>query len=300
MHDQAGSQEATTMALLAILSKAAFDLLSDAVKKEYKDLGDGTYELQVTPVEIEAGGKKRVYALEDVHGLKSALQKERTEKETLALKAKDFDGMDPREAREAMKRLKEISEDPTTDDKVKLKVDATIKQLNEKHANERKGLEDQLGVLEGENTRLLVDNALATALGKHKLVEGGAELITPHLKSQIKIVKLADGKRAARVIDPGTGQERVSLKKDSTNPMDIDELVELTSKSKVGKAVFAGSGASGSDGGGKRPASKSTKDEGGDSNGDESGRRGLDSNRAYANPAQRLMDVRERMAKGEG
>ena len=286
------------MALLAILAKIAFDGLSDAMKKEYKDLGDGTYELQVEPVTIESGGKKKTYALEDVAGLKSALQKERTDKEALMAKAKDFEGFDPKEVREMKERLSKLSDDPTTDEKVKVKFDSLQKQLNEKHANERKALEDSLAGLERENTVLLVDNALNQALGKHKLIEGGAELILPHLKSQVKIVKGSDGKRSARVIDLATGQERVSLRKDNTGPMDIEELVELTSKSKIGKAVFAGSGASGSDGGGKPPKKEAASDGGeGDGGGsDESGSRGRGINRTFANPAQRLMDVRERMA----
>lgn len=286
------------MALLAILTKAAYGTLPDLLKKEYKDIGDGEhYELDVSPTEVEIGGKKRTYALEDVGGLKSALQKERTDNQAKDTKLKDYEGLDPKAAREAIKRLKEISEDPTTDEKVKVKVDSMIKQISEKHAGEIKTYADSNSLLEREIETLLVDNAIAGALQKHKLVDGGAELITPKLKQQVKVVKLDGGRRAARVIDEN-GQERVSMKKGNNGPMDIDELVELTSKSKIGKVVFAGSGASGSEkdeGSGTRQSGSTQPrgEPGGNGDGSEgsgSGGRGI--NRARPSAAQALIDAR--------
>lgn len=287
------------MALLAIVTKAAYDALPEGLKKEYKDTGDGAhFALDVTPVEITRAGKREYYGLEDVHGLKSGLQKERADAEELRKIAKNFEGMDAKEAKEAIARLKALGENPAADEKVKAQIDSITKQLSDKHKTELDALRKTESELEGELSKLLVDQAALNALSKHKLVDGATQLLMPHIKSGVRIVKGENGKRAVRVVDPITGQDRVSLKTGNNGFMDLDEFVESMSKDKTFAVAFAGSGASGTGGKPKKGEKKQQAKQ--DSDAEEgSDPRGKGIHRATQNPAQRLIDAREQMETSE-
>src|SRR5690606_7665516 len=125
-----------------------------------------------------------------------------------------------------------------------------------KHATQLSNVAKERDALVGQIENLLVDQTAITALSKHKLVEGGVDLIMPHVKKSIKVVKDDKGNHASRVIGPD-GQERISMKQGSTDPMTVDELIESMSKTKPFTVAFAGSGASGSEGAGGMPGQQS-------------------------------------------
>ncbi len=93
------------MALKAKLTKDEFEKLSDPLKEHYKASGDDYV--------LDAEG------VEDVSGLKSALQKTKEDRDSLkkqlAAEAEKFKDIDPERAREALKTLHELDEKKLVD-----------------------------------------------------------------------------------------------------------------------------------------------------------------------------------------
>lgn len=296
------------MALLALLTAAAHAALPDALKPHYTKKDDGpfagSYFLDVTRVEAKAeDGTEAAFAMEDVKSLKGALQRERAAKEELDRKVKAIGDLDPVKAREALAKLKELGDNPSNDEKVRQAQEALKTQLETKHGAEVDGFKQQITSYEQQMSEILVDQNALTALSKLKLVEGGAKLIMPHIKSRIKVIKGQDGKLVAKVIDPKTGRPAISMKQGNNDDMDIDELVESISKDKDFKFVFQGSGASGSAGAGgskgkKAPTKQRARDDddGGTPADDNPGSTKHGIHRKFNDPTSNLIAARERAA----
>ena len=106
------------MALKASITEDEYGDLSDDIKKEYEIVDDGSYRLQVTPVDG--------LTLENTTSLKATLSKERNEKKSLQSKLKKFAAIeDPEAATDALRRLSEL------DDKEK-DVDSKIQKAKDK------------------------------------------------------------------------------------------------------------------------------------------------------------------------
>lgn len=228
--------------LRAIVSKEEFEKLEEAVRALYAPL-DGSEDrflLQVTP----ADG----FVLEDVSGLKSALQKERQNVEAANTSLKAFEGLDPKKARDALARIEEIG-NWKPDDKVKETIRQREEQLTAKFDADLKVERDAREAAEGEVKRLLIDSAATEAISKAK---GDVDLLLPHVRSQTR-VEAENGRFVARVIDPKDGSVRISMEPRNQDPMGIPELV--TSMRERFPAAFEGAaargtGAAGQDGGG--------------------------------------------------
>jgi regulator of replication initiation timing len=204
------------MALKAVID--SIDGLDDGVKPLYREIEDdgdmkGKFVLDVEP---HAG-----FALENVEGLKSALGKERTTRETLERQVVKFKDIDPDKARDALAQLDELgSLDPAKEaDKIaNTKFEAAKSQLLERHGAEIKAKEDRIGQLTGEVERLLVEQVATTAIAEAK---GSVELLLPHITKHTR-VKEVDGKFITEVVDKD-GNTRIA---DSAGtPMDIAGLV---------------------------------------------------------------------------
>lgn len=225
------------MALKAIL--ANLDGLSENVAAEYtKSETDDKFYLQVDSVEG--------YALEDVAGLKNTLSGITKERSEARDRLKRFDGVDPKQAREDRARVVEMA-DWTPDEKVKQLMADANKQVTEKHEGELTAEREKSSKSRNQLGRLLVQGEAHAALAKQKMAKGGADLLMPHIVSQVALIANDDGDLVPRVVNPD-GSERISLKPGSgATPMGIEELVETMKDGDAFYALaFAGSGASGS------------------------------------------------------
>ncbi len=284
------------MALLAVItSKEEYDKLPDAIKSEYKEEGE-IYILDVTQAEVEINGKKHVYGMEDVHGLKNALQSERSSTSELKKQLKTFEKIkDPEAALAAIQKLEAMGDDPDIESRVKEQVESTKRQLEKKFGDELKVEQDKNAELDTEINRLLVDQQAMTTLSKYKLVDGGATLLMPHVKSKVVIVKNDEGKREARVLDDDGKTHKVSLRKGETGFMGIDELIENMSKDKTYSVAFQGTEASGTAGKKKGGSSQEPpKDPPKDPN-DRS--KGIQTHTQFNNPIAGLQAAREAEAQ---
>ena len=207
------------------------EALRAPLKDFYKAGADGTLTLEIEP----ADG----WAFENVAGLRSAVGKEREQREALAAQLKALDGIDPVKAREALGKLQEMA-NWSPDQKVKEQIEAAIKAASEKHAREIEAVAKDRDGAVSQVERLLVDAAGRAAAAKHK---GDADLLLPHIKAQTKVVRDAKGNFVTRIVDE-SGNTRYSGRAGDVREMDIDELVETSLKARF-PAAFSGSGAAG-------------------------------------------------------
>ncbi|WP_156137627.1 hypothetical protein [Methyloceanibacter caenitepidi] len=233
------------MALKAVIEK--LEDVSEGLREEYRpgtaDEGkEGKFVLNVESVEG--------YALEDVNGLKTALGKERTQREKLERDVVKFKDLDPDKARAALEELEELKKiDPNKEaDKIaNSKFEAAKAQLLEKHNGEIASRDERIGHLAGTVQQLLVDQVATAALAEAK---GAVDLLLPHVQRHTR-VKETDGKFVVEVVD-GEGNARIADSKGT--PMGIKDLIsEMKASDTFGRAFDAsgqsGSGMQGSAGG---------------------------------------------------
>lgn len=236
------------MALKLMLE--SLDGLSDEIAKEYVER-DGKFYLDWQ----EVGGLK----VEDVSGLKTALEKERKAARENAAKLKRFEGIDdPDAARSALEKLEEFENfDP--DKKVEEKMKSREASLLKQHEKERDKIAKRAENAEGQLKKVLVQNAALDALQK---AGGRASLMLPHVLGNVRMRQTDSGEYIAEVVD-SEGNPRVG---DSAgNPMTIPQLVAEMKQSEDFAAGFDGTGATGGGGAGgaRQPAKPGSQQSGG-------------------------------------
>ena len=241
------------MALKAIANKVEFDTFEESIKSHYSPDTDNpdVFRLSVTPTEgIE---------LSNVVGLKTALNKERSQVSSLKTSLTSFDGLNAEEARTAIIELEARKKDGgnKTRDEVRAELDVSYKTkfdadrdaLTKKFSLDLEIKDKRIGSLSLQLERHLIDNSAISAINE---ANGAVELLVPIIRTNTAVVTLDNGNLAIRVIDDN-GQERMSNKAGIVDPMTIDEYVaELKNDSKFARAFKSsgnsGSGATGSSG----------------------------------------------------
>lgn len=223
------------MAMLAKLNQEAYDALPESInpKAEYKKQDDGTFLADITAVDG--------HALEDVSGLKSSLSKTLEREKVANKKLKEFEGIDPAKAREAIGKIKEVA-DWTPEQKVKEQIEAITKQLTEKHAGELGEKETVASTLKTQLEKVLIEASAIKAIIENK---GSVDLLLPHVLKFTRMRKSDNGEFISEVVD-AEDNVRISMKQGSTSPMPISELVSEMKSNKTFAPAFDGTGASGS------------------------------------------------------
>ena len=219
--------------LKAIINTDAFEALDESVKAHYTKRDDGkSYLLAVEAVEG--------HGLEDVKALKNSLAHVRQERDEFRESIGD---LNIPEARAALEKVEEMK-DWTPEQKVQGKIDEAVLQIKNKAATD---LENSAKVSDGYKQQLgemLIHATARQALGKHELVNGGEDLLMPHIVSQTK-TKEVEGRLVARIRGETEERDRVSMKQGSTDPMGVEELVGIMAEDDKYSALFKGKGESG-------------------------------------------------------
>jgi len=222
----------------ALLTQQEFDALSDSMKALYKRIEEGDnaggYLLQVEPV----GG----YGLENIEGLRSALSSTRAERDEAKKLAKAFEGLDAANVQKKLKQLDDLLKDGTPDEKTKRAVEAMKAQLEDKHTSELNRLTDELTRANNDLHEVLVVAEATSALGRAK---GNTDLLLPHVVKHIKVTRDESTKKPRVSVIDESGNERISLKQGSTDPMSVEELVTHMKKDQRYAAAFEGTSAKG-------------------------------------------------------
>lgn len=190
-----------------IPTKAEFDALPDAVKGFY----------------VEKDGKFLLDAdFEDVGGLKSALDKERTGRSTLEKALKDLrtqlGDADPAKAREALAKLQEMEDQNLiSQGKVEELLKSRTERLVQDYEGKLKGTSEKLTAAERRLAELVIDNELRKVATAKKVRETAVE---DFLERGRKVYRMVDGKAV-----PMKGDDIVFGKKPN-EPMSMDEWAD--------------------------------------------------------------------------
>ncbi len=236
--------------LNATIAVAEFQGLSPELQSHYKQQEGGAYLLSVG-----AGGG---FELSDVQGLKTALQNERHRADQAEAAVKEmknaFDGLDPKVARDALEKVKEMDGwDPDKklaehkqafENDLRKTFGDEKTQLLQKHQTE---IEEMKGSSKSLTTQL--EKVLLTSEAVKAIAGSGgfAELLLPIVQKYTRIVRDKEGDFRVEVVGED-GVPQISKKSGSTEPMNILELVEELRKDKRYAPAFSASGASGSGG----------------------------------------------------
>ena len=220
--------------------------LSEEEKKHYVER-DNRFYLEVEPV----GGT----ALEDVTGLKTTIGKLRTNEsklqKDLTVMQEKYEDIDPEEARNAIKKFDEVK-NWDGDKKIEEAVEASKRELIKRHDKVKTGLEEELADAQTQLTDAIVDTKIVEALQKE---EGNVELLIPHVKKHVRMVKNSAGKWYPEVMnddgDPKVGDT------DGT-PMTIQQYIQEMKTQKTFAAGFPGANSTGSGGSGSSESGKQT------------------------------------------
>jgi hypothetical protein len=239
------------MAIPLVVDK--IDVVPEAIRDSYTER-DGKFFLNAV------GGNGLEVA--DVSKLKSALSSERRLVQERDALLKNFEGLDPVKAREAIETLSQlgdISELKSLDEKLAArerqltdKFDSDRKKIEQKYLGERDSLSKTIESLTGQLSATMIDSAATKAINDAK---GSVDLLLPIIKQSSRMRRDDKTGRVFVEIVDADGQVRDSSSAGSTSPMTIKEFVEeLKNNPAYGRAFdgtgSTGGGASGAAGGG--------------------------------------------------
>jgi len=208
------------MALKAILD--SLDSVPEGLKEHYKKGDDGKFRLDAEGVE-------------DVTGLKSALEKERNERkttaQTLSQLKEQLGDLDPVKAREALKKLQEIEDKKLIDaGKIDEVVAQRMERATQDFETQKKAFNGQIEAiskdrdsLHGRLSELLIDGALRDAALKANV---RPEAVDDAILLGKTVYRIKDGQPI-----PMKGDE-VLYGKDANKPLPMDEWLQGLMQSK--------------------------------------------------------------------
>lgn len=220
------------MSLKFKITKAEWEGLDEGIKGLYEEK-DGEYALGVE-------------GIEDTSGLKSALAKERSEREKYAKQAKAWEtlGKTPEEIQELVaqqaeaekKRLEKAGE-----------FDKLKQQLIEQHSTALAAKDKELVNMKGSLESYLIDANAIAAITKN---EGNTTLLLPHVKSRVRVINEDNKYKVQVVLQDG----QTPMLNDKAEPISIEDFVKSMRNDETFQVAFkptgtTGSGSEGSKGG---------------------------------------------------
>jgi DNA-binding transcriptional MerR regulator len=197
-----------------------------------------------------------VEGYEDPVGLKSALEKERTNAKDAVAQAKAWKalGKTPEEIQALLEAQAQAERDKLTKagewDKLR-------GQMTEQHQTELKAREEAAGKLRTQLERRIVDAEAVAALAA---AEGNAALLLPHVKASVKVVE-HEGELVTRIVDEA-GNPRVNGKGEFLTIRDLVAEMRANATFAPGFKAPAASGGGAGHGGGNGGAGTKGKIDG--------------------------------------
>ena len=177
------------------LTEEAFNALGDdhLLRDAYEKQKDGTFALTLDSTDGRS--------LEDVVSLRNALSAERASRKAAEDIAKQFEGLDPQSARDALQRLADLGDDPNGETKRKAALEAQAEQLTRKYQGEIDSKDAAIADLTKQLENHLLTQRALIALGPHV---DDPTMLLPHVVNQMRMVKDDAGQfRTAGVGDDG-------------------------------------------------------------------------------------------------
>lgn len=259
----------------------SLDGLPEPISKEYAPYSGNDAALKgkyVLNLEASSDG----YSFENVGALKRALAEEKENRRKHAERLKKFskeDGttLEPEDVLQALARLERIdSGDLSADERVKARIEAITRQLEEKHSKTAAKLTEERNTLSARLHKEIKGTAIAEAIAA---TGGIPKALKPLINTMVDIRFAEDGSHQLIVLDE-QGQPRISPAAGNQGYMTLKELLEELKKDPDLRGNFVGVEASGGglNGDGRSPGSKVVID-------------------PTLSPTQRLTEARKRQAR---
>ena len=215
-------------------SLTTLDGLSEDEAKHYVEK-DGEFVL----------GVKSVNGLElaNVQGLRNTVKTLRGEKESLESTVKNFDGVDPISAKDALAKVKQIEEGQYEFDKDEAfnkRLESERNKMAQKHTAEIDGVKNENQTLRSQLKTIFVDNVATTAISQKK---ANVRLLLPHMVSRMDVEEFEPGKFRTMILDKD-GQKDIDGQGQSVSVDSLMSEMELDFPE-----AFPGPGSSGLGGG---------------------------------------------------
>lgn len=220
------------MTLKAKITAEEHAKLADPLKAEYVER-DGAYFVDVAQVEG--------WALEDVHGLRSALETTRNERNTLQAATKEFEGVDLNEVKRLLSKKEEIdSWSPDNDEAFKARLEEAQANLQRKYDTDLGAANERAESLSKKYRTYLCRADAVAAINAEK---GPVDVLLPHVLERLSVFE-ADG-RDAVFVSGDDGKPRITQQAGETGNMTARELVATLKENEAFRPLFPGSGATG-------------------------------------------------------
>jgi hypothetical protein len=205
--------------------------IPEGLSELYIERPDGRFQLDVAT--------SNGWELSDTSALKNALSKERAAAQEAQKRLRNFEGIDPNSAREAMSKMEEIA-NFNPEQKVEEALKAREKQIFARHQSEMDVSKRETEALRTQLSDTLVTSAAAKAIAGAK---GSVDLLLPHVLTSTRMRQSENGQFLVEVVDR-EGNPRIGDAQG--NPMTIPQLVDEMRASDVFARAFEPTGATGS------------------------------------------------------
>jgi len=236
------------MAITVTLTADSPDELSEPLRKVAKE-ANGKFVVSGLP---------EGYAVEDVKGLRSTVQRLRDEVNTEKSRAGQLQafidaGLTPEQAKEAADALGKLKAGQLKGNE---EIEAFKRSASEKYAAETSALQKRLQEREGELHETLIRSSLAPVIA----AKGGSDAMDAIMvlaRQNIRVVEDPNTKRLRPVVVGPDGSTLTTKKVGSLDPMGFDEFIDGMRESPATKGLFAvrnagGSGSTSQSGGAAR------------------------------------------------
>lgn len=226
-----------------ISEKDVYDGLDPVLQKEYEEKG-GKWWLKVKASRVG----KQLWALEDVAGLKTAVDKQKKEVANLTrlvdgLKGDNDELPDPDTVRDALEKVKQI-EKMTPNEKVQETVKAREAALQKKFEGEKETLSGVIKKLQSRVEELRVPSEASRLLASEKFKGSSAKLLMPAILGRAKIEWDKEFNDSLNVFDEN-GQMMINPDAGETGSATMDHLLDAMKGDSEYSRGFGGTMASG-------------------------------------------------------
>jgi hypothetical protein len=213
----------------------------EALREHYVQKDD-YYVLNVEPV-TSVKGKQVHYSLEDVGGLKNALQSERSKARELEKIKAAYGEHSPEAVAQALEELNSLRASGTdVESKAKALADSQIKQIVAKHQQELEKSGKVTNRYKSQLEKVLIHDAASAAIRAAGGDDNTVALLTPHMLNHLAVREVGEN-LVSEVIDPATKEARIGNA--SGAAMTIEQLAAEMKSSPIFGSAFPGTGRSG-------------------------------------------------------
>lgn len=231
-----GERRDFVMALPSVIAK--LDDAPEALREHYVEK-DVSVDGKSTKMFVLTVNPSHGFDLQDINGLKTTVQKLRTEKSDLETRFKPFASVDPELLPKALDTYDKVTKGEFTDQqKVEERLKARTEQMAKEHRLELEKREASAKKLKMKLEKEMIESVASRALAEEK---GVAALLLPHIQRRTRLRENGDDYIVEVLTDNG---QEVAVNGQG-QPLSIQELVREYKASETFGRAFEGTTASG-------------------------------------------------------